>query len=390
MKAAKSLSVKTLSGESYCSGTRIFQSLHWVVLAGVCVMPLDVHCASPGKTLKRLTNDWVETVQTVAFSPDRKTLAIGSSAPSHEPGNFPGDKPLPEGTIELWDLDSGKLMTTLRQSARSKSGDTANKVGAITFSPDGKWLIGSDFTGYTLWEVATLKQKFKWPSGMIEPLSPGWSPDGKWIALPTMVDPNAAAFQGYPIGVALVDAETGKSKMFYPVERGFPRAARFSPNGKLMATAGHDCTVRVFDTKALTNVFNDETQYTMFAVAFSPDGHTLVAGSCGAGVMLIYEVNFDDGKVIINKKASSRGAALQVHSIDFTPDQERALSNSTNGILLWDATTWLTYKTLTDSHGYLSTDGNQIALVRNSAPNIEIWSLADLEKTLATLQIDGR
>jgi WD40 repeat protein len=185
--------------------------------------------------------------------------------------------------------------------------------------------------------------------------------------------------------VALLDAATGKSKMFSSVEIGYPRAARISPNGKLLATAGHDCTVRVFDTETSTNVFSDFLQTTLFAVGFSPDGHTLVAGSSWGGVLVIYSVNSDGGKAMIKKKGTSRPGAGELYSIDFSPDGKRALSNSSGGIVLWDATTWKNFKALADAYGCLSPDGNHAAIARNSSPSeVQIWTLHDLEKTMAS------
>ena len=358
--------------------------LHWLCPIVVCLMTTNSWSAGPIQVLKRPGTNSIEKVHCLAYSPDAALLAVGSSAPSSIKGNFPGEDRLPEGTIELWDLKAGKLVITLRQSAKTENGDMFNQVGALTFSPDGKWLIGSDVPGYTLWEVATGKQKLKWRCG-IEPLSPGWSPDGKWIALPTMVDPVAPAYESFPHGVALVDAATGKSKMFFPVEIGYPRSARISPDGKLLATVGHDCTVRVFNTGTLTNVFSDFTETTMFAVGFSPDGHTLVAGPGWGGVLVVYEVNSDGGKVVIKKKGKSSPGAAEVHDVEFTLDGRRALSNSSDRVVLWDASTWTTPKILGESCGRLSPDGNRMAVARESSPNsIEIWTLVELEKTMMT------
>jgi WD40 repeat protein len=128
----------------------IVEGWYWFLIVLACTLPLQSHSAGPSKTLKRRTTQSFETVHSLAFSPAGKTLAVGSSAPSLSPSSFPGDKPLPEETIELWDLDAGKLTSTLRQNAKTENGDTLNQVGALTFSPDGKWLIRGDIPGHAL------------------------------------------------------------------------------------------------------------------------------------------------------------------------------------------------------------------------------------------------
>ena len=73
-------------------------------------------------------------VRSVSFSPDGKTLASGSY-----------DK-----TIKLWEVATGKLITTL------KGYDTP--VWSVSFSPDGKTLAsGSSDKTIKLWEVADRK-----------------------------------------------------------------------------------------------------------------------------------------------------------------------------------------------------------------------------------------
>ena len=69
----------------------------------------------------------------VTFSPDGKTLATGSLS----------------GTVRLWDIDSGELKATLEEHINSTS--------TLAFSPDGKMLasVSSNENNMELWNAVT-------------------------------------------------------------------------------------------------------------------------------------------------------------------------------------------------------------------------------------------
>jgi WD40 repeat protein len=184
-------------------------------------------------------------------------------------------------------------------------------------------------------------------------------------------------------GIAVIEVATGKRTAFFPVEIGYARSARISPNGRLLATAGHDCTVRVFDLATQTKVLTDFVETTMWVGCFSPDGRQLVAGSSWGGVLLIYDVTSVGGKVQVTKKGQSIPGVGELHHLEFTPDGKRALSNSYGLIALWDARTWKSLKQLPNCRGRLSPDGTRVALVRDDSPDIvEIWDLDELAQTM--------
>lgn len=360
-----------------------FTSINVTAVLGC--LSLSFCSCSPAKPIQVLNRESKEEVFSLAFSPDGKVLAVGSSAASTILGLDPSDKRLPEGTIERWDLRTGKLSNTLRQSAwhkRSDLSDDLNRVCSISFSPDGKWMVGSDMIGYSLWDLAAGKEKFSWRSGISDPdLSVGWSSDSRLLALPSL-EVEEERFE-FTHGPAVIEVATGKRTAFFPVEIGYARSARISPDGKLLATAGHDCTVRVFDLAAQTNIFSEPAEVTMFATCFSPDGRYLVAGSSWGGVLLLYEITSEGGRIKVNKKGKSSPGAGEVHHLEFTPDGKRAFSSSFGAVALWDAMSWTAPKYLPKCRGRLSPDGTRVALVREGDQSlIELWDLNELAKRM--------
>ena len=80
-------------------------------------------------------SEGTSVVNSVAFSPDGKTLASGSE----------------DATIKLWDVASGKELRTLAGHSGC--------VDSVAFSPDGKTLAsGSDDSTIKLWDVASGKK----------------------------------------------------------------------------------------------------------------------------------------------------------------------------------------------------------------------------------------
>ena len=153
-------------------------------------------------------------VNSVAFSPDGKTLASGSA----------------DGTVRLWDV------ATRRQIGNNLTGGSA--VNSVAFSPDGKTLAsGSADDTVRLWDVATGQQigdPLTGHTGAVN--SVAFSPDGKTLA---------SGSDDHTVRLWDVASLTGIATL--TGHTGAVNSVAFSPDGKTLASGSDDDTVRLWD-----------------------------------------------------------------------------------------------------------------------------------------------
>ena len=303
---------------------------------------------------------YIDGIEGLMFSQDGNTL-ISLNKPFNPSGKLQQQR---------WDLNTGDQLSTRFLGIPATS---------MTLSPDGKTLavVPAHGNRYALWDINTdpprIMDRFilkGYPrSGVNAKLA--FSLDGKMMAASS--DDNLVHVWD------LTQPKKNRHLFTVPAHKHWIRAFAFSPDGKMLASGGNGrklCLWRVVDGALLFKSTAHKGH--IKAVAFSPDGEILASGG---GKLFLW-----DTATGTQLNTSPRGLSSQIFALVFSPDGSTIVAGNWNGILeLWDVHTGSLLSTHTGHTRRINTlkfsaDGKTLVSASFWDGTILIWDWETLKK----------
>ena len=271
-----------------------------------------------------------------------------------------------DGKIRVWSLASGALSRTL-DGAKGETGTSflAARGRYATVDAEGRIKIRD-------LENGAQTQQWNGPT----PRAGGFVSTADGGALAASGRPYAGSSENL---VRVWNAE-GKEKLKLPAGIGGVSAMAFSPDGKTLVAGAYDTDLRGWsaDNGELKRLIT-ELPVSMFEIAFSPDGKLLAA----AGVdRIVYLWDTRTWKLV----RKIEGQPEMISAMDFSPDGKLIVTGGMNElafgapvkVILWEVATGRQVRSMSADHraagAVFSPDGSMVA-VADYDKTISVWAV---------------
>ncbi|TVL99940.1 MAG: hypothetical protein CV087_16090 [Candidatus Brocadia sp. WS118] len=299
-----------------------------------------------GMELRGILQGYEEAICQIAWSPDGKMIA----------------SPSLDGTIRVWDAESGKesMVLTGHQGA----------VYSAAWSPNGQRLAsGSEDKTLRIWDVKTGETIFVLDEHKGPVYSVAWSPKGQGLA---------SGSADKTIKLWKINKRTKQQICEYIGHSNAIYCLAWSPDGALLASGAEepDNMLRLWDVKTsdVPRILNGHT-CGIFSVVWSPDGRVLASGG-----------GETDQRIMVWKRDSElpenilEGHTGKIWSLSFSADGRLLASKSHDStVRLWRTDTWQEAARLQEPSSLTDLAFNPVLPVLATPgeydQNIHIWDL---------------
>ncbi len=202
------------------------------------------------------SNDRIHNFSRFRLSPDRRSLAIGSSLGELtlwdvRDGRQVRDFAVPERSITALDFTpDGKLLVAACaspgiyvfdvESGERRVLESRRTATALEVDPQGKRLATAEPGSIQIWDLKTgnLQQEFRHPMASVRVIA--FSPDGSRLAIAGTSGRNSST-------LGIWDVATGEEQLEQPGHAGPIAQLTFSPDGRRLATASSDQTICLWE-----------------------------------------------------------------------------------------------------------------------------------------------